>query len=327
MTKRNLILIHRGPEYEKDFDEIAAKVNALDRDITVYHLPGNLKVELPVSAWQYPTLTVALMSKFRLTIRRGAILRNQFVDKIAQSQIVRRAGLSYPPLMRFVPGMKLDPIIFGEYVIIKPMSLTSSGVGVQLFRRKSLESMRLGDFPKDHPIHKDNMGYIVQRFVDTGEYPKWNRVMTFLGRPIYAVNGALTASRPSLNSSDEVLQRATVAIQGLARQREWRVDDDVMEFALKVALAFHEIPLLAIDILRDESSRKLYFLECNPGGNTWHFSSTQPGGIKLRHQLGEIDNYGPEKALELGRQRMIDQFDAFNVIADVLVERTHQQAS
>jgi hypothetical protein len=327
MTKRNLILIHRGPEYEKDFDEIAAKVNALDRDITIYHLPGDLPADLPLSAWQYPTLTIALMSKFKLPIRRGPVLRNRFIDKIAQAEIVRKSNLRYPPLMRYVPGMKLDPIIFGDFVIIKPMTLTSTGEGVQLFRRRRLETMTIQDFPKDHPILQDEMGYIVQKFVDTGEYPSWNRVITFLGKPIYAANGALRMARPSLSSSDEVLQKATVAIQGLSRQREWRVDDDVMEFALKIATAFEEIPLLAIDILREKSSGRLYFLECNPGGNTWHFSSMQPGGVKLRHQLGEIEKNGPERALELGRQRMIDQFDAFNTIAQVLVENTQKRSA
>lgn len=327
MTKRNLILIHRGPEYERDFDEIATLVNSIDRDITVYHLPNDLEVELPVSAWQYPTLTVALMSKFKLPIRRGPILRNRFIDKVEQADIVRKSNLRYPPLMRYAPGMKLDPIVFGDYVIIKPMSLTSTGEGVQLFRRRRLEAMTINDFPKDHPIFKDEKGYIVQKFIDTGAYPSWNRVITFLGKPIYAVNGTLTVARPPLNASDEVLQKATVAIQGLSRQRELRVDDDVMEFSLKVAKAFEELPLLAIDILREESSKRLYFLECNPGGNTWHFSSTQPGGINLRHQLGEIEKNGPEKALELGRQRMIDQFDAFNTIAQVLVELSQQRSS
>ncbi len=71
MTKRNLILIHRGSRYEKDFEEIAATVNAIDQNITVYHLPANQNIELPPAAWQHPTLTVALMSMFRLAIKRG----------------------------------------------------------------------------------------------------------------------------------------------------------------------------------------------------------------------------------------------------------------
>jgi hypothetical protein len=38
MTKRNLIIIHRGREYEQDFKEIAQKACALDKNITIYAL-------------------------------------------------------------------------------------------------------------------------------------------------------------------------------------------------------------------------------------------------------------------------------------------------
>ena len=68
MTKRNLIIIHRGPRYERDFDEIAAKVNALDPNITIYHLPAGLDTVLPKRAWEHPTFTVALTSTFQLKI-------------------------------------------------------------------------------------------------------------------------------------------------------------------------------------------------------------------------------------------------------------------
>lgn len=57
--------------------------------------------------------------------------------------------------------------------------------------------------------------------------------------------------------------------------------------ARKIGAAFHDAPLLAIDFLRDAKTGKLWFLECNPGGNTWHFSSDQAGGVNLRMELGE----------------------------------------
>ncbi|MFN4143364.1 hypothetical protein [Aestuariivirga sp.] len=327
MDRLNLILIHRGPEYQRDFEEIAEKVFARDPAITVYCVPVQMTAPLPESAWERPALTVALTSAFGTVIRRGPILRNQAIDKFTQAAMARAAGIATPPALPFRPGMKLDPILFGDYVIIKPMSLTSSGEGIQLFRRRRLEQMRLADFPKSHLIHRDAEGYIVQRFIDTGEHPAWNRVITFFGEPIYAVEGKLTTPRPPLEASDEVLASANIAIQSAERRRAWHALPDVLDMARAVGRAFAEVPLLAIDMLREAKTGRLHFIECNPGGNTWHFSSRQSGGINLRLELGEADKHGEEAALELGRQRMIAQFGAFDVIARVLVEKTRQLAA
>jgi hypothetical protein len=329
MTERNLIIIHRGLEYERDFDEIANKVFALDSSITTYSLGNGYTVQLPDSAWKKPTLVVALTPRYNLKVKRGTILMNHVIDKIAQGEIVGKAGINTPPVLPFRFGMKLDPILFGEFVIIKPrdVELTSSGKGIQLFRRRRLETARPEDFPADHPLFKARTGYLVQRFIDTGKYPTYNRVLTFLGQPIYSANGALTVPRPDLTCSDADLEAAVIAIQGGAKQRQWGVDNDVLDMARKVGAAFSNVPLLAIDIVREEASRKIYFLECNPGGNTWHFSSLQPGGIKIRMLLGESDKYGKKEALKLGRQRMIEQTGAFDVIARALVERTHELAA
>jgi hypothetical protein len=326
LWKYTLILIHRGPEYERDFTEIVQKVVAIDPTIQVFFSSVQAKVRLPPQVWERPTLVVSLSDKFALPIKRGTVLRSVQISKLGQAKRAREGGIEVPAILPFEFGMRLDPIVFGPLVILKPMTFSSHG-HVQLFRRARAEMLRPTDFPRNHVIHHDPQGYLVQKFIDTGEYPSWNRVITFLGQPIYAVNGSLTVARPLLNSPDEILEKATVAIQGGSRQREWRVDEDVMSLAKRVGQVFSEVPLLATDILRDAQSRKLYFLECNPGGNVWHFSSDQPGGIGLRLQLGEVEKHGEKKALDLGRRRMIDQFGAFDVIARALVKKVQQLAS
>ena len=328
MTQRNLILIHRGPEYRADFSEIAQKVEALDPSITTYVLDHKTRTRLTDSAWQRPTLVVSLFSEFALRVERGTIIRSHVIDKIVQAETAIAAGLRVPAVQRFRFGMWLDPIIFGDYVVLKPgdPALTSKG-SVQLFRRNRLAAMKPSDFPSDHPIFRDKHGYLVQRFIDTGRYPTYNRVLTFLGKPIYMANGALTEPRPELNSSNSILESARIAIQSGVPKRSWGVDDDVVDMANKVGAAFPEAPLLAIDIIREQTSGRLYFLECNPGGNTWHFSSLQAGGLKIRMLLGEAHKYGRKKALALGRRRMIDQTRAFDIVAQALVERTRTSAT
>ena len=132
MTRRNLILIHRGPEYEQDFEEISAKVFALDPDITIYSLAAGSTDQLPEAAWQRPTLTVALSSKFNLNVKRGPILKNHQIEQAGAIQDLPRGGLADSPhayLSRF--GMQLDPIMFGDFVIIKPMSLMLGSQGAR----------------------------------------------------------------------------------------------------------------------------------------------------------------------------------------------------
>ena len=68
MAKRNLILIHRGPEYQQDFREIARKVTAIDKDITVYSVASSSLEQLPPLAWLWPTLIVALTPQYRLRV-------------------------------------------------------------------------------------------------------------------------------------------------------------------------------------------------------------------------------------------------------------------
>lgn len=328
MTRRNLILIHRGPEYTADFREIAKKIEALDSSISTFVLDYKTQTRLPDSAWQWPTLVVSLFSEFALPILRGTVIRSHVIDKIAQAQIATKAGIRVPPVQRFQFGMWLDPIIFGDYVVLKPgdPALTSKG-RVELFRRSRLAAMKPQDFPADHPVFRDTHGYLVQRFIDTGPYPTYNRVLTFLGRPIYMANGALTDPRPDLDSPDSVLNSAKIAIQSGVPKRVWGVDDDVLDMAKQVGAAFAEAPLLAIDIIREQTTGKIYFLECNPGGNTWHFSSRQAGGLKIRMLLGEAHKYGRKRALALGRRRMIDQTGAFDIVAEALVERTRTSAT
>jgi hypothetical protein len=155
----------------------------------------------------------------------------------------------------------------------------------------------------------------------------YNRVLTFLSEPIYAANGAHDKPKPPLDSPDAVLESAVIAVQGGTPRRQWGVADDVMAVARAIGRAFWEIPLLAIDIVRDVKSGNLYFLECNPGGNTWHFSSQQPGGMKIRLLLGDEAKHGKRQALERGRREMIEQTRAFDICASALVERTHALAS
>lgn len=307
MTKRNLILIHRGPEYERDFDEIATLVNSIDRDITVYHLPNDLKVELPVSAWQYPTLTVALTSKFYLPVRRGPVLRNRSFSKLAQQSIFRQNEIPYPPSSLFEFGMTLDPIVFGDFVILKPLNLelTSSGHGLHVMRRKRAEALSPSAFSADHPI-RNGERFIVQRFIFTGQYATTHRVTTFLGSALYSLKFGAQVPSPDLSSPDDVIDAGKFSHKGDFTINQ-DFNEEVLSLARKVASSFEDVPLLGIDFVRDINTSKFYALEVNAGGNTWHFSSQLWAERRARN---------PGLVLE-----MKNQFGAFDLAAHALVEK------
>jgi hypothetical protein len=283
---------------------------------------------MPDDAWTRPTLTVALQSKFKADIKRGLILKNRPILKPGQHKVFMDAGLPTPPTMRFFPGMKLDPIMFGEFVVIKPINpkLASYGRGIQLFRRRKLETMTISDFPRDHFIHRDRDGYIVQRFINTGPFLGVYRVLTLFGVPLYCFLAKEKVPQPTLGGTDDEIERLRVTSNTGTFRERWRCSDaDVLALAVRVGEALPDTPLLGTDIIRDEATGRPFVLECNPGGNTWHFSSRLTTGV--RQQMGGGSLVGAKKADQIGRQMLIDQFGAFDLAAQVLIDKTKQLAA
>lgn len=314
MTKRNLVLIHRGTDYESDFEEIASKVFALDEDITIYTITSASDDQMPTKAWLHPTLVVALMPRFNLKINRGTILRNRPIPKLRQAKMMQEAGIPTPPILPLQFGMNPDPIMFGDFVMIKPMSLnlTSSGKGIQVFRRKRLRQLKITDFPPDHLIHKDREGYLVQKFINTGRYASTYRISTFLGKVLYSMKYKSLEASPDLGGSDSVIEGGSFTQKG---NRENLLDDspEPISLAKRIAEVFSDIPLLAIDLVVEEASSKIYAIEVNAGGNTWHFSSKMWAERRAKNP-------------ELIRNMKL-QYSAFDRAAQALVEKTQQLAS
>ena len=328
MPDRNLIIIHRGPEYVRDFTEIAARISTIEPSISVFCVDSKTARVMADDAWKRPTLTVALMSRFNAHIRRGPVLANRAIHKTGQHRIFMQAGLPTPPTVRFTPGAKLDPIMFGEYVVIKPTSpdLASYGRGVQLFRRRRLETMTLADFPRDHLIHRDRNGFIVQRFIDTGSLIPYTRLMVLFGVPLSCWSTKERVPRIPLGGADEEIEKLRITSNtGDLLDRFPCSDLDVLALAPRVGAAFPTLPVLGIDVIREERTGKLFILEVNPGGNVWHFSSRALA--EIRQELGGASLVGAKKGELLGRQVMIDQFDAFGRAAEVLVHKVRELAA
>jgi hypothetical protein len=137
--------------------------------------------------------------------------------------------------------------------------------------------------------------------------------MTVFGRPVYAIKSQSATPRPFVLDADsnEPFDHpiATNGPGAPERNVTLNAEPDILAFASGVSRAFPEIPALGIDIIRDAASGKLYVLEVNASGLTWHISS----------------NYG----VSLQRDRKLDirgQFGALDVISDALIEVTRREA-
>ena len=174
----------------RDSDKFACRNGAIDPGIAVTAIGPHTKTVMQDADWQLPTLTIAFLAKFEADIRREPVRMNRQIHKPGQHRVFTDAGLPSPPIIHFAPGLKLDPFLFGEFVVLKPSdpNFASHGRGVQPFRRRRIETMGWRDFPREHLMHRDRKGFIVQRFIDIGPMIPLYRALTLFGEPLYCLS-------------------------------------------------------------------------------------------------------------------------------------------
>jgi hypothetical protein len=100
-----------------------------------------------------------------------------------------------------------------------------------------------------------------------------------------------------------------IAANNVPRTFKHCFEEDVIDLARVVHSRFDHLPSLGIDIVREAGTGKLYVLELNSAGWHWHLSSD----VGLENQRSyNLDHYG--------------QFDALNVMANALIEKTRALA-
>jgi len=310
---KNLILVGQQTLDWRDFEEIGHEMVRRASDIAVLVVsPSSVSTVVPEEKWRRPTLTVSFGDLGTFIPLRGRIFENKSIPKLEQYSRFKAAGVNVPRTERFALGRRYDPAKWGEFVLLKPESLdlTSHGEGVHLIRTETLSRLRREDFPADSVARTAPM--LIQPFIDTGKNPQKYRVLTLFGQALYAQHTVLQTERPDLAEPDSLLMSATVATAAGERLYYHGDYPEVVEFARAMARVFPEIPLLGCDILQDAGSGRLYALEINAGGNTWHFSS--PMWRERR-----------EKYPEVARQ-MKEQFGAWARAAEALIAATRRYA-
>lgn len=313
---RNLILGFRpGFQARGDLEIIARHVREIDPTIATFIVPTTSRNSISrKAAATLPTLVVSNAVMPAFVPLRGHVYQGVIIPKIEEVRRLERAGVSVPKTELLTPELKLDPAEWGEFVVVKPSdrATSSHGAGVSLVRTGRLRYRAPDEYPAGHPGKLGPM--LVQQFIDTGENITNCRVLTFFGEPLYSLVDRAIDRRPPLSASDEQLEATVIASQTVKRHESYFVQEErILALARAASAVAPEAPLKGIDILQEAGTGKLYVIELNMGGNTWHFSSDQQA--RERAQNG--------REFELRRQL---QFDAFRTAARVLAAKTIAEA-
>ena len=308
---KGLVVVYRK-ESAQDFIDIARRIRKIDPTIALLMIPNNLDPKkLPPIFYTLPTLVIYLVNPPNYEFSKVKKLAVKSIGKLDEYEHFKKHGIACLPIQQFRGGMELDSDIYGDWVVLKPENVTSTGKDINMVPTKMIPLLTKEDFPEDHLVHQDS--YLVQKFVKCGENPTHYRVLVFLGEVLYSRRSSSQYPYVNPNSGIKELLKTTVASNHHAyRTVEPYIDLEVNDFALSVAKSFPDCPLFGVDVIRDNETRKLYVLETNLGGNTWHFSSE----IAKRDGLTQAH-----------RKAIIQQYNAWDRAAEALVKNTHELAT
>jgi len=257
-----------------------------------------------------PTLVVSPTPLGAFKPLRGRIYQGRAIAKDDQLARLAALGIPIPRTTKLVPGLSLDPAIWGSHVIIKPTGSRSSlGAGFPILPTDKV-SFRT-------PDERDPGGsgsFMVQQYIETGPSARHYRVNTLFGRALYCLLNILTDPLPDLRSITNEVQSSAIASnphEANRRAFELVTDEDVIELAARCHAAFPDVPLKGVDIIRDYKTGQLYVLELNCTSNTWHISS---------------DYFADFRTGRITKEKMVAQFGAWDIAAAALIERTRWDA-
>ena len=292
-----------------DFEAIAAHIRERAPDIEPFVIPDSMHPPdqaLIARALSKPFLLFCPMPLEFFRPSGGKQYVGRPIPKLDEMEALKRIGTPVPRWALIKPGIKLDPKVWGELVVLKPVAGSLSD-GVELRMAKDVAYRLPNSYPPKHPGRTSAM--MAQVFIDPGPEAARLRVLTLFGEPLYAEEIKIPAvERPEVLTADRLKEIPIVTTGSKVRLRRFIYDADVLDMARHMSRVLPDVPLKACDIIREWKTGKLYVLEVNPGGNVWHFSS--PIG---RREL-------------VNGERREAQFDAFSLAANLLIERTRKEA-
>jgi hypothetical protein len=309
MAQYNLIIFqvpHR--QQISDFLTVRNMMAGRAPDIEVHII--STAIPIPADFWrkaaERPTLIFSPMPLRIDPNIRGAWLICSNRKKSEEIEMLKRAGFPVPDTKMITQGLVLDEAVWGPFTVVKP-DIGYRGRGVMLVRTRHVRWSDTSLLPTDDPRHGRDL--LAQRYIHTGDYVRCYRVMTVLGRPIYALVSLAAEKLPSMDPKAEDEIELEVAANGVERKLTLTDDAEVIALATAVSGRLTQVPVMGIDIVREHETGRLSVLELNSSGRTWHLSSD--------HGLGHQRDYGLD---------CYGQFNALSTITDALIEATRSMA-
>ncbi len=319
--ERNLVLVHtKGFQSLEDFVSIRDFVTKAYPDVEVFIANNNSRCSVTRRlAARRPTLVFSPIGLATFRPDRGKIYEGRAMSKIRQVERLASVGLPVPRSALLGPDTKLDVAEWGDFVVVKPSlpRFQSKGQAISLFCTEDVRYVPPEKYPADHPGRYGPM--LVQSYVHTGAAISNIRVLTLFGEPLYALQAWSKVETVDLRPEAVRTKTQIVAHQLVppeVKTAKLIYDEDVLALAKAAYAACPEAALQGCDLLRGVEDRPTLRFWLNPGGNTWHFSSTH---MEARRRL---DDFGAELAV-----KRKTQFDAFRTAARILGERTRRDAA
>jgi hypothetical protein len=304
--ERNLILVAESRHMDRaDFEAIAARIHATTDTIEVFVAEnGSLNMRLARKAAERPTLVVCPAPLDMFRPRRGRIFQGQWIGKVEEFKRLRDAGLPVPAWRTITPGTDMSAEEWGQAVVVKP-SFGGQNRDITLMAPSQVAFIHPKNLADDH---RGKLGaMIAQTLVDTGPLLPEYRVLCLMGEPLYAIE--LKSRTPAPGWPPTLSEPINLSALLKDRSIAFINDPDVLDLARRVHAAMPDVATTGCDIIREARSGKLFVMEANCKGLSWHLSSA------------------------LGRKQQADsglnfsaQFGAIEVAARVLAEQTRQLA-
>jgi glutathione synthase/RimK-type ligase-like ATP-grasp enzyme len=204
------------------------------------------------------------------------------------------------------PDLVLDRETWGRYVVLKPLH-GKLGQDVRLLRIEDVAA-RYPELTLD-----GRRLMVIQPYIEHSEdgYPTEYRVLSMFGRVLYCARNRWGAPRRPL---EEIASDPNGIIASndktFGRVRTVCNDPEIIPLGEQTHSAFPECPTVAVDIIRDADTGRLCFMEVNPEGLSWHFSSVTSRTFTADHI-----------------RDLYSQFNALDRTAELLIEKTRAEAT
>jgi hypothetical protein len=306
MKQGKILAICCRLENYNDFLAIAKRIIKKAPEIIVVIKPSIYHPdELDFRIKDFPLLNIYLVNRPQVIPSRGKTLFVERIDKFEQIKQYTAAGIATPKTIEYEPGQPINNCNWGRYLFLKDK--LSSG-GQNCFLVPSKDILNIKSFLAQAQMSNE---VLLQEFIYTGENVNHYRALNFLGKTLCCFKSTNLTNIIFPTSLDDMLNNHTAKTNYSKDTRKIELSDnlEILEFSERVFNIFQEKPLQGIDIVIEKDTKKLFVLEANLGGNVWVFSHKKSFAL---------DN--------LGRTSLLQQFNAFDVAADILIKKTEELA-